>query len=47
MGQERKKKVSSRILFLLDPGKKIPKKIAKKFKKFKNIIPTLFLFKLG
>ena len=47
MGQERKKKVSSRILFLLDPGKKIPKKIAKKFKKFKNIILAIFLSKPG
>ena len=32
---------------LPDPGKKIPKKIAKKFKKLKNIIPPLFLSKPG
>ena len=33
-------------MFLPDPGKKIPKKkIAKKFKKLKNIIPTLYLSK--
>ena len=41
--KERKKK-PSRILFLLDPGKKIPKKIAKKLK---NIIPAIFLSKPG
>ena len=31
--RKRKKKVQSRIPFILDPGKKIQKKIAKKFKK--------------
>ena len=31
--------------FILDLGKKIPKKIAKKFKKFKNLFPVLFLAK--
>ena len=34
-------------MFMLDPGKKIPKKIAKKFKKLKIIIPSLFLSKKG
>ena len=33
--------------FILNPGKKIPKKIAKKFKKLKNIFPALFLAKTG
>ena len=36
--KERKKKFSVRILFILNPGKKIPKKIAGKFKKLKNQI---------
>ena len=34
-------------LFIHDPGKKIPKKIAKKLKKSKNISPALFLTKSG
>ena len=33
--------------FILDPGKKIPKKIAKKLKKLKNLFLTLFLAKTG
>ena len=33
--------------FILDPAKKILKKIAKKFKKFKNHFPTLFLAETG
>ena len=33
--------------FKLDPAKKIPKKIAKKLKKLKNLFPTLFLAKTG
>ena len=33
--------------FILDPAKKIPKKIVKKFKKFKNDFLTLFLAKMG
>ena len=33
--------------FILDPAKKIPKKIVKKFKKFKNHFPTLILAKTG
>ena len=32
---------------LPDPSKKIPKKIVKKFKQLKNIIPPLFLSKPG
>ena len=48
IGQEReKKKFYSRIPFILDPGKKIPKKIAKKLKKFKNLFLTLFFAKTG
>ena len=31
----------------LDPSKKIPKKIAKKLKKLKNLFPILFLAKRG
>ena len=42
-----KKKFYSRMPFILDPAKKIPKKIVKKFKKFKNHFPTLFLPKTG
>ena len=30
-----------------NPDKKIPKKIAKKFKKLKNLLPALFLAKTG
>ena len=32
---------------ILDPGKKIPKKIVKKLKKLKNLFPILFLAKMG
>jgi len=39
-----KRKSQSRIPFLLDPGKKIPKKIEKKLK---NLFPALFLAKMG
>ena len=45
--EKEKKKFYYRIPFILDPGKKIPKKIAKKLKKFKNLFPTLFLAKTG
>ena len=45
--KERKKKFQFRIPFILDDDKKIPKKIAKKFKKFKNLIPALLLAKTG
>ena len=41
------KKFQSQIPFILDPGKKVPKEIAKKFKKLKNLIPALFLAKTG
>ena len=34
-----------RIPFILDPGEKIPRENAKKFKKFKNNFPSLFLAK--
>ena len=49
MGQaeKEKKKIYFRIPFILDRGKKIPKKIAKKLKKLKNLFPTLFLAKTG
>ena len=41
------KKISSRIPFVLGQGKKIPKKIGKKFNKLKNLIPALFIAKTG
>ena len=34
--EKARKKFQSRIPFILDPGKKIPKKIAKKFEKLKT-----------
>ena len=37
----------SLIPFILGTGKKIPKNIAKKFKKLKNLYPALFLAKTG
>ena len=37
------KKFESRIPFILDPGKKIPKNIVKKFKKLKIPLPS-FIF---
>jgi len=45
--EKERKKFESRIPFKLDPSKKITKKIAKKFKKFKNPFPALFLSKTG
>ena len=45
--EKEKKKFYFRISFKLDSGKKIPKKIAKKLKKLKNLFPTLFLAKTG
>ena len=39
------KKFYSRMPFILDPAKKIPKKILRKLKKFKNLFSTLFLAK--
>ena len=46
-GKNEKKKIYSRIPFILDPCKEIPKKVAKKFKKLKNPFPALFLAKMG
>ena len=40
-------KIGCQHLFIPDDGKKIPKKIAKKFKKLKHLIPALFLAKTG
>ena len=45
--EKEKKKFYFRIPFILDSGKKIPKKIANKLKKLKNLFPTLFLAKTG
>ena len=45
--EKEKKEIYFRIPFVLDSGKKIPKKIAKKLKKLKNLFPTLFLAKTG
>ena len=45
--EKERKKFQSRIPFILHQGKKIPKKIAKKLKKLKNLFPTLFLAKTG
>ena len=45
--EKEKKKIFFRIPFVLDSGKKIPKKIANKLKKLKNLFPTLFLAKTG
>ena len=42
-----RKKFYFRILFILDQGKKVPKKIAKKFKKVKNLFPVLFSAETG
>ena len=47
LAKKERKKILSRILFILDPGKKIPKKIATKLKKLKNLFPALFLAKTG
>ena len=43
--EKERKKNYSRIPFIVGTGKKIPKKIAKKFKKLKNIFPELLLAK--
>ena len=45
--EKEKKKNLSRIPFILDPGKKIPKNYNKKIKKLKNPSPALFLAKMG
>ena len=43
--EKERKKIDSRIPFIVGPGKKILKKIAKKFKKLKNLFLELFLAK--
>ena len=45
--EKERKKFQFRISFILDPGKKIPKKIANKFKKLKNFFPALFFSQNG
>ena len=45
--EKQKKKFQSLIPIILGLGKKIPKKIVKKFKKLKNPFPSLFLAKTG
>ena len=45
--EKEKKTFYFRIPLKLDSGKKIPKKIAKKLKRLKNLFPTLFLAKTG
>ena len=45
--EKERKKSQPRIPFTLDPIKKIPIKIAKKFKIIKILFPTLFLAKMG
>ena len=45
--EKERKYFYSCIPFKLDSGKKIPKKIAKKLKKLKIVLPTLFLAKTG
>ena len=47
LAEKERKKFYSRIPFTLDLGKNIPKKIAKKIKKLKNLGPALFLSKKG
>ena len=45
--KKEKKKNLFRIPFTHDQGKKIPKKVPKKFKKLKNPFPALFFDKTG
>ena len=45
--EEERKKFYTRIPFIHDSGKKIPKKIEKKIKKQKNLFLALFLAKTG
>ena len=45
--EKARRKFQPRIPFILDTGMKIPKKIAKIFKKLKNLFPTLTLAKTG
>ena len=46
-GREREKEFQTPIPLILDPGEKIPRENAKKFKKLKNNFPALFLAKTG
>ena len=43
--KKERKKFQSRIPFVLDPGNKIPKKIAKQFTKSNNLFSAVFLTK--
>ena len=43
--EKERKKIQSRIPFILDPGKKILKKVEKDIKKLKNLFSALFLAK--
>ena len=45
--ENERKKFQTRISFMLDPGKKIPKNYKKKIKKLKKPSPALFLAKMG
>ena len=45
--EKERKKFYSRIPFILDPDKKIPKKYQENCKKFKNLFLILFLAKTG
>ena len=47
LAEKEKKKIYFRIPFIVDSGKKIPKKIAKKLKNLKNLFRILFLAKTG
>ena len=47
IGREREKKILVPNSVYTRPGSKIPKKIAKKFKKSKNLFPTIFRAKTG
>ena len=44
--EKERKEFQTRIPLILDPGEKIPKKIAKKFKKLKNNFPAFFVDKI-
>ena len=45
--EKERKSLQSQIPFILDPVKKIAKKIAKIFKKLKNLILAVFEAKMG
>ena len=42
LAENERKKIYTRIPFILDPGNKIPKRIAKKMQKLKNLFLILF-----